>query len=135
MISGVRRAWINQPSTLQPLHRMHGTRVIALPSTEDQCVVCPVDGDIVSLLVPKSCLSSGWPAPSPTLVEMLEECLKFTEGLFTREIAVLERERENQVANQNFDAAAQLGTEIVELRYRWSNHGIAKRIRKALGRP
>lgn len=132
-----RRAWINQPSASQPLHSMHGVRVIALPAQDGYCTVYPVDGDTVSLRASTSCLSDGWPTPkpdSPTAVAMLEECLKFVEGLFVREIAVLEREKENQVANQNFDAAAHLGAEIVDLRYRWSNKGIAKRIRAALGR-
>ena len=25
------RMWINQPSTLQPLHHLHGTNVLAIP--------------------------------------------------------------------------------------------------------
>jgi hypothetical protein len=137
-VTFARRAWINQPSASQPLHSMHGVRVIALPAQDGYCTVYPVDGDTVSLRASTLCLSDGWPAPkpdSPTVVAMLEECLKFTEGLFAREIAVLEREKEAQVMSQNFDAAAQIGAEIVELRYRWSNKGIAKRIRAALGRP
>lgn len=59
------RYWINQPSTLQPLNRYHGLRVIAprdLP--KDWVTVYPADGDVISLIAPPQALSSGWPTRS-----------------------------------------------------------------------
>ena len=50
------RMWINQPSTLQPLHELHGVRVLA-----DGNRVWFLDGDVVSMEVPPRTLSKGWP--------------------------------------------------------------------------
>lgn len=57
------RMWINQPSTLQGLHRHHGQNVTMLPTPEKHsncCTVYPVDGTIISMVVPVTCLSEGW---------------------------------------------------------------------------
>ena len=50
------RAWINQPSTLQPLHRVHGRYCIAedygLPSLKLHFV----DGDVHSMTALRECI-------------------------------------------------------------------------------
>lgn len=51
------RAWINQPSTLQAYHKMHGKRCIVL---DDGCQVVQVwftDGPIHSMMIDRSSLS------------------------------------------------------------------------------
>lgn len=57
-----KRCWINQPSTLQPLHKYHGMNVLAIPEDKDSCVIYFTSGDIISMRVYKSmqCLSKGW---------------------------------------------------------------------------
>jgi len=56
------RMWINQPSSFQLLHRLHGANVIAQPPyRHDKTVtVYFTEGDVVSMLVPKECLTRGW---------------------------------------------------------------------------
>ena len=56
----MKRMWINQPSTMQPLHHLHGTRVLA-----DGTKVYLLDGPTISMEVPSLCLSEGWPAHDP----------------------------------------------------------------------
>lgn len=58
------RGWINQPSKMQPLHRLHGTRVLV--QVED-CLyggtntrVWFLDGDTISMIVPPGTVSMGW---------------------------------------------------------------------------
>lgn len=51
------RAWINQPSTLQPLHRLHGTRCIAQDSGERSVRIWFTEGDVHSMEVLRECLS------------------------------------------------------------------------------
>ena len=51
------RAWINQPSTLQPLHRLHGTRFIAQDSGERSVRIWFTEGDVHSMEVLRECLS------------------------------------------------------------------------------
>lgn len=53
----LRRCWINQPSELQPLHRLHGSRVLA----DDEGNVYFTDGNTVSADIPAGALSAGWP--------------------------------------------------------------------------
>jgi hypothetical protein len=57
----MKRMWINQPSSLQPLHAMHGTRVLAAPDTDRTYKAYLLDGDAVSMQVPCEALSNGWP--------------------------------------------------------------------------
>lgn len=55
------RMWINQPSTQQPLHSMHGQNVLAIYEEHTATMrIYPVQGDIVSLQVPCRVLSEGW---------------------------------------------------------------------------
>lgn len=62
MPTKLRRAWINQPSTLQPLHALHGTLVLAHPDTDAVNRVYFLEGDVLSMQVPNNALSDGWPA-------------------------------------------------------------------------
>lgn len=57
----MKRYWINQPSTLQPLHNLHGTRVLAHQEKSGQWRVYFTSGDVISQYVPPNVLSKGWP--------------------------------------------------------------------------
>lgn len=52
--------WINQPSTLQPLNKLHGTNVLANITQESSVRVWFLSGDVVSMQLPRICLSRGW---------------------------------------------------------------------------
>lgn len=57
----LKRAWINQPSTLQDYHHLHGTNVLMMPEKESSsCQIYFLSGDIVSQRIPKLTLSKGW---------------------------------------------------------------------------
>lgn len=55
------RAWINQPSKLQPLHHLHGTKVIVTSIDSETAEVFFTEGCVISGIIPKSALSTGWP--------------------------------------------------------------------------
>lgn len=56
----VKRMWINQPSTLQPLHHLHGTNVLAEIEYGDTLRIYFLSGDVVSQHANKLWLSEGW---------------------------------------------------------------------------
>lgn len=56
----IRRAWINQPSKLQPLHKLHGTNVLAERDTDRTTRVYFLNGPVFSQQVLNECLSDGW---------------------------------------------------------------------------
>lgn len=56
----MKRMWINQPSIHQTYHELHGRHVLAEPYTEYYCVVYFLSGDIISQVMPREVLSSGW---------------------------------------------------------------------------
>jgi len=56
----LKRMWIDQPSTLQPLHSLHGTNVLAQPDTDKVMRVYFLSGDVISQQVPNEALSPGW---------------------------------------------------------------------------
>lgn len=60
-----RRCWINQPSTLQPLHKYHGQNVLAVPYTDDSQAVYFLSGGVISMVVPSLALSEDWTTPDP----------------------------------------------------------------------
>lgn len=60
----MRRMWINQPSTLQPLHELHGVRVLTAPDTDVCARAYFLSGDVISMQVPHVALSEGWPDSS-----------------------------------------------------------------------
>ena len=53
------RGWINQPSTLQPLHHLHGTNVLVGHAVHETRVWF-LSGDVISMIVPEEVLSKGW---------------------------------------------------------------------------
>lgn len=74
----LRRMWINQPSTLQPYHALHGRRVLTALDERtirvwadgydfihmdfDRAVrVWFTEGDVVSMAIDPLALSDGWP--------------------------------------------------------------------------
>lgn len=59
----MQRYWINQPSTAQPAHSMHGRLVLAAPLSPGDITVTVyfVEGDVHSAYIPASALSPGWP--------------------------------------------------------------------------
>lgn len=61
------RMWINQPSTLQPLHKMNGVNVLACPKRKGLATrrVYFLRGDIISQEVPSVILSEGWNKEMP----------------------------------------------------------------------
>ena len=68
-----RRCWINQPSSLQPLHHLHGVRVLATKDYGDLDRVYFLDGDVISQVVPRLALVEGWrDAQEPVLVVEVE---------------------------------------------------------------
>lgn len=56
----VYRAWINQPSTQQPLHHRNGENVLAAHYHDQLSIVWPLSGVVVSEVIPTACLSKGW---------------------------------------------------------------------------
>lgn len=60
----MRRAWINQPSTLQSCHHWHGERVLTAdkPSGATAQVWFARNTPLISAEVPVNALSAGWPA-------------------------------------------------------------------------
>lgn len=54
------RAWINQPSTQQPLHKLHGKNVIVTAIDGDTAEVFFTEGGTISSRIPKLVLSKGW---------------------------------------------------------------------------
>jgi hypothetical protein len=64
-IRGLKRMWVNQPSTSQADHRHHGTRVLVdiNDTTFEHSVRCWfTSGKTVSSQINRSALSPGWPA-------------------------------------------------------------------------
>ena len=60
-----KRMWINQPSTLQPYHELHGTNVLAIPGRPNYFWVYYLTNntngrDIISNEVHSIALSNGW---------------------------------------------------------------------------
>lgn len=54
------RMWINQPSTLQRLHSLHGTNVLALHEYENTYRIYFLTGPVISMQCLGNCLSWGW---------------------------------------------------------------------------
>lgn len=54
------RAWINQPSTMQPLHHLNGTNVLAVHEYDGTYTIFFLTGDKVSQQCFGSSLSPGW---------------------------------------------------------------------------
>jgi hypothetical protein len=62
------RAWINQPSTQQPLHDLHGTHCI-VNDLDDNCVdIYFTEGDVHSMRVSRQCISRVYLSDAETRV-------------------------------------------------------------------
>lgn len=61
MENDIIRMWINQPSTLQPFHHLHGCRVLATHEYDDTWRIYFLQGDVISQQISKLALSPGWP--------------------------------------------------------------------------
>jgi hypothetical protein len=59
MTMTLKRMWINQPSTLQPLHKYHGRNVLAYKEGTVYRIYF-LSGRVVSMQAPSGCLSLGW---------------------------------------------------------------------------
>lgn len=53
------RAWINQPSTLQPLHSLHATKCIAVDTGDRSIRIFFTEGPVHSMEVLRECLSKS----------------------------------------------------------------------------
>lgn len=60
MATELTRMWINQPSTLQPHHALHGTNVLAVPEYGDTMRIYFLSGNTISMQVSRLALSKGW---------------------------------------------------------------------------
>lgn len=67
-------------------------------------------------------------------IKALEEVLVFFEGSFKKQIVVLEREFQEKMAEQDFDAAAVIRDDRNDVQKYWSQVELRKRIMYALGR-
>ena len=62
------RMWINQPSSLQQHHNMHGTNVLASPESQTVTQIFFLSGPLISQQISPLALSKGW-CPSNALNE------------------------------------------------------------------
>lgn len=51
------RAWVNQPSNLQPLHDFHGKNCIVNDSGDVTVTIWFTHGPVHSIVVPRNCVS------------------------------------------------------------------------------
>lgn len=59
------RAWVNQPSSLQPCHKDNGRNVLVLDDGGSALDVYFTDGDVISARLPRNSLSIGSWRPEP----------------------------------------------------------------------
>jgi hypothetical protein len=52
------RAWINQPSTLQPHHDLHGRRCIAVDECNRYATIYFTEGEKFSMRIDKLCIAA-----------------------------------------------------------------------------
>ena len=57
MSSQIYRAWINQPSTLQPLHHLHGKHCIVHDTGDISVTLYFTEGDLHSTTALRQCIS------------------------------------------------------------------------------
>lgn len=65
MFPKLHRMWINAPSEFQPVHHLHGRKVLAhmgeYPYRDKVVVVYPITGVVQSFRLDRMYLSKGWP--------------------------------------------------------------------------
>jgi hypothetical protein len=83
MANALTRMWINQPSTLQAHHVLHGTKVLAEPEGENLMRIYFTAGEVISQQISKTALSNGWlPLPtSESEVPLKAEVVEVVTGL------------------------------------------------------
>ena len=83
MATMLMRMWINQPSTLQKFHALHGTNVLAETDYGDTMRIYFLSGDVFSQQVSKSALSEGWrpTALAPQKTPQQDEVIEVVTGL------------------------------------------------------
>jgi hypothetical protein len=62
------RAWINQPSTLQPLHALHGTHCIVHDTGDQSVTLYFTEGDVHSTTAFRQCISRVYLSDAETKV-------------------------------------------------------------------
>lgn len=69
------RMWINQPSSLQPLHALHGVNVLAhLENEHDKTTrIYFLSGDVTSQDAPRAALSKGWRASTVSNTDEIQQ--------------------------------------------------------------
>lgn len=72
----IKRMWIDQPSTSQPLHHLNGTRVLAYPEYANTYRIYFLSGDMISMLADRLWLSEGWPTPKAMTTTIRVHCPK-----------------------------------------------------------
>lgn len=55
-----KRMWVNQPSTLQPLHALHGLNVLARREEDGQLLMYFLSGEVICQHGSSLVLSEGW---------------------------------------------------------------------------
>ena len=55
-----KRMWVDQPSTLQPLHELHGTNVLAILDRPGTYRIFFLSGPIIEQEASPEWLSNGW---------------------------------------------------------------------------
>ena len=63
----LRRMWVNQPSTHQEFHHLHGTNVLAAPEYGVTWQIYFLSGATISQQILGSALSKGWRGEGPVL--------------------------------------------------------------------
>lgn len=65
MANALTRMWIDQPSTLQPHHALHGTNVLAEHEFGDTMRIYFLSGAVSNQQISKMALSAGWQPAAP----------------------------------------------------------------------
>jgi hypothetical protein len=61
------RAWVNQPSTLQPLHKLHGKYCIVHDTGENSVTLYFTEGDLHSTTALRQCISRVYLSAAETV--------------------------------------------------------------------
>ena len=128
-MKSLKRMWINQPSTIQFAHELHGKNVLV--DIEDQrdgdfVIVYFTEGDATSARVPRIALSQGWieSKPNEAQSQMLDAAPDMLQAL--RDALQI-----CQIAKQYFPKSIRNSAKFALLNV--ENNSIRKAIDKATG--
>ena len=79
MTTNLKRMWINQPSSKQPFHELHGSRVLVVHDSSSTARIFFVDGAVESQDIDPLALSDGW--PTLLMPPKRDEVLEVVTGL------------------------------------------------------